>query len=95
MSDDDDDTFGGLPLPPGLVRHVLEQHDREHMRADETRMKLYGLLDGLDKDQLMTLRHILNMSPVGINYVDGQVAAQLRLIHKADPDTGDDLPPGL
>jgi hypothetical protein len=96
MSDDDDsesfEVHGmALPVPKSLVDSIIRRHDREHMEVDHKKMGVFALLDALDKDQLLALRTILNLGENGTNYVDGMVAAQLRLVHKVDPDTGNDL----
>lgn len=93
MSESDD---GGLPpgLPPllgGLIQMEQEAHDRAHMSADQTRMELYAFLDSLSKEQLLSLRLVLNLPHRMIDAVDGMVIAHLRLIHKVDPESGEDL----
>lgn len=94
-NDSDSESFDmhgvSFPVPKSLVASIMRQHDREHMEVDAAKMSVFALLDALDKDQLMSLRTILNMSPGGIQYTDGMVANQLRLIHRVDPDSGKDL----
>lgn len=102
MSDDSErpniEGFLGLPegveLPEGMKRMVAamsRDHDLMHMSMEQRRMAMYGFLDSLDVDQLLALRQILNLNNDGIQYTDGMAAAQLRLVHKVDPDSGETL----
>lgn len=96
MSDDEDGpSIFGVPLPAELVKQLRDQHDRVHMTMEQRRLEVWAFLDGLTKDQLLALRTILALKRGGLHYVDGQVAAVLRLTHMVDPDTGEDLPPGM
>jgi hypothetical protein len=103
MSDEtpDDDQRGRgfsfeLPLPGDLVRAVVEHRDRAEMTATDKRVRVEAFLDGLDVDQLLALRFILNCcggeeGAFAMNqYFDGMVYTLLRRVHGVNPDTGRD-----
>jgi hypothetical protein len=80
--------FGIGPIPPHIVAAMQEQKDKEEMTAEEMRQKRYAFIDGLTPDQLIQLRHIVNMKRMGLNYLDGMIATLLRVVHGVDPETG-------
>ena len=84
----DDEPAFGIAIPiPACVRQA---HDRQHMKAEDRAAAVDRLLDGLDVEQLLALRTILNLAnPERMNqYIDGQVVTLLRRIHGVDSSTG-------
>lgn len=82
----------GVPVPVSL--ETLRQNmEMEEMSRTSQRLRIYGFLDGLTKDQLQILRFILNQAPAVMNYVDGMVASIIRLRFKLDPETGEPIDP--
>lgn len=73
--------FGG-PSP--------RQREREKMQAQSMAERVYIFIEGLDVDQLMVLRFMLAMDGKSAtnNYFEGMVVSTLRLMHRADAETG-------
>lgn len=89
-----DEEFESVPpaIIAGLLGERQEAHDRRVMRARDNTTRIHEFLDGLSVDQLLALRIILNQSgPEETNqFFDGMVVSLLRLIHKVDPESGED-----
>lgn len=96
MSDDKTPEEFAIPLPlRRLLQVASTSEDLAHMAMEQKRLELWAFLDGLTREQLLALRSVLNLNGAGIQFVDGMVAAQLRLLHRVDPDSGEDLPAAL
>ncbi len=90
MSEPPPETNGngeGIPWP---LRRIALMNDRHVMETELLRERVYAFIDGLNVEQLLTLRDILGFSPEAPmnNYIEGLVVQTLRLMHKVDPSTG-------
>jgi hypothetical protein len=98
MADDDDDhEHHGIafpvPIPSGLMEALSDRQDRRRMSAEAAELEITNFLERLPPSDLLTVRRILNLEGESamLNYLDGQVHAILRLVHRVDPDTGQPL----
>ncbi len=66
------------------------QESRTHaeMRRDAFNAELHAFIDGLSTQQLITLRHMLNLCKKSQQFLDGQIFTVLRVVRGVDPDTG-------
>jgi hypothetical protein len=80
-----------IQMPGGLGeflhRHARD-HDRHHMEIESLEMRIHNFLDGLDVEQLLVLRRILNADRDSApnNYFDGQIVAILRVVHHVNAE---------
>ena len=89
--EDHDDHVHGIVMPLGeMIERATQSHARTHARISDDWDRFYALLDGLDVDSLDVMRWLLNGGgPENgwpfMQYCDGLVAQQLRLVHKVNP----------
>ena len=88
MTDHDPDDHPPLVLDIGGALRAA--HERHHMESEDRAASVDRLLDGLNVEQLIALRYLLNQDSKSAmnNYFDGQVITLLRRVHGVDPVTG-------
>lgn len=95
----DENSGAAFELPPELAKalaeHVQARHDQLEMRVELSRSRVVGFLEGLDVEQLLVLRKILNMDPESVmnNFNDGIIFGLLRWKHHVHTGTGEPDPP--
>jgi hypothetical protein len=99
MTDDeheDEPQAYSFQVGPGGLADVFnsmrEEHQKEHMAAEDRQMQVDNFMAGLSPEQLVILRYILNLEPPNETnqYFDGQAHALLKFVHHVDPMTGRD-----
>lgn len=95
---DSDEGFG-FAIPAGLIAQIQKAEEHARMMTDANEARIDAFLSGLDVEQLLALRTLLNAGEMKktaeANYFDGQCVAILRYVHKVDPYTGKDPMEGL
>ena len=86
-----------MELPPE-IEHVVNElfgqlkkdHDRMHMSADAAKEQVYSFIDSLTLEQCNAMRLILNAftGKKMRKFLDGHIAATMRLKYHVDPDSG-------
>lgn len=80
---------------PAHIAEAIQQdhrdyHDRVNMAADDRENRVFDFLNGLDVEQLMTLRMISNIDRDAsfMQYIDGLAVGWLIHKHQVNPITG-------